>query len=72
MAVAHRDTDELLGLILIYLPSAPARQLLGDLARSRAAEANTSLRETLRRLITALDARGVTNYQRPMTRPGGD
>lgn len=65
MAVAHKDTEEVLNLILLYLPSAPARQLLGDLQRSKAALHNASLRETIERLIVALERRGPTNYVVP-------
>ena len=62
MPVAHPDTKELLNLILIYLPSALARQLLGDIYRSKAYEHDRNLRVIVWRLIEALDQRGPTSY----------
>ena len=64
MAVALRDIDELRRLILIYVPLNPARQLVGDLYRSKAAEHNASLKETLRQLHEAFQSipTGATPY----------
>ena len=55
-AVLERDVDELVDLLLIYVPSAPAKQLLGDLYRSKAADNNGAFKETVRRLQRRLDA----------------
>ena len=54
MPVALRDIDELKRLILVYVPLYPARQMIGDLYRSKASERNARLKETLTRLRDAL------------------
>ena len=65
MPVAHRDIDALLDIVLLYVPAKPARQLLGDIYRSKAAQANASLRETAHRLMDALDQRRPAQKEEP-------
>jgi hypothetical protein len=55
--------EELLGLLLIYVPSAPARQLLGDWQRSRASLHDAHLKAVVESLIVALEQRGPTSYR---------
>lgn len=71
MPVALRDIDELRRLILIYVPLYPARQLVGDLYRSRASERNASLKETLARLRDALRATPTTSANQYEVEPRG-
>jgi hypothetical protein len=55
MPVAHRDIALLVRIVLLYLPPAPARQMLSELYKTKAAEANKSLHETLKRMMHELD-----------------
>lgn len=50
------DTDarELAALFKLYLPAAPARQLLCDLVRSRASQKNVAMREVLQRAVAEI------------------
>lgn len=68
--VGRKDTEEVLGILLTYLPSAAALQLLGDLARSKAAEHNASLAEMVGQLVSALSARGPVSYAQPARTKG--
>lgn len=62
MPIPLRDVEEVVSLLLIYLPTAPAKQLLGDLERSRAAEHDASFKETVRRLGAELAERTRGDY----------
>lgn len=50
------DVDEIARLIRLYLPSAPAMQLAGDLYRSKAAGRDPHLKEVFRQLRERLAA----------------
>jgi hypothetical protein len=69
MPVANRDIANLLDIVLLYTPPAVAHQMLAELYRTKAAERNKSLHETLRRMIHELDGRPRTgnrmSYEMP-------
>lgn len=68
MVVDRKDVLALLDIVLIYVPPAPARQMLSELARSRVAGNDESFKIIIRRLIDALDERtrggGGNQYER--------
>lgn len=69
MPVAKRDIGMLVQIVLLYLPPAPARQMLAELYRTKAAEANKSLHETLRRMLYELDSVPRTGNQMSYAQP---
>ena len=61
------DVDAALGVVLLYVPSAVARQMLCELARTRLARSEPILCETFREMTTALDRRGASlTYAMPL------
>lgn len=59
MIIHQRDVPELLRLMRTHLGAAPARQLLGDWYRSKAAEKNAEFRDSVRKLMIGLDEASV-------------
>lgn len=57
-----KDVDDLLRIVLLYLPSAAARQMLREMSRSKVADVTPSFRAVVNRLTQALDADGPTTY----------
>jgi hypothetical protein len=55
--VTEADVEEVLGIVLLYVPPSPARQMFGEVLRSRAAKTDAHLRECARELIEALAMR---------------
>lgn len=68
MPLDKKAVDGLLAILLIYLPTAAARQMLGDIYRSRASEQNEALNAGTRQLIDALQSRGPLTYESPRNR----
>jgi hypothetical protein len=58
------DVADLLDTMLLYIPSAPLRQMLGHIERSKVGDRDATLRDLMRRLRAELDTRGATSFRR--------
>lgn len=57
------DVAEILRIVRLHLPSAPARQMLAELSRTKLADRQPVVREACARLVAALDAETGTDWR---------